>query len=72
MMPLSMYIRVLLTFRRAKVKNNNRVHEISHALTPVYTVDDDLQDTLQDRKDDSLEVTMRECDRPATTAASIS
>ena len=72
MMPLSMYIRVLITFRRAKLKNNNRVNDISHALALLYTVDDNLQGTLQDRKDDRLEVTMRECDGPATTAASIS
>ena len=72
MMPLSMCIRVLLTFRRAKLKHNNRVNDISHALALLHTVDDNLQGTLQDRKDDRLGVSMRKCDGPATTAASIS
>ena len=59
MMLLSMCIRVLLTFCRAKLKNNNRMNDISHALALLHTVDDNLKGTLQNHQDDRLGVTIR-------------
>ena len=59
MMLLSMCMRVLLTFFRAKVKNNNRMTDISHALALLHTVDDNLKGTLQNHQDGRLGVTIR-------------
>ena len=59
MMPLSICVRVLLTFLRAPLKNKNEVMVISHALAQLHAVDDNLQGTLQDHQDDRLGVPIR-------------
>ena len=59
MMLLSMYIRELLTFRRTKLKNNNRVNDISHALALMHTVEDNLQGTVQNHRNDRVGMTIQ-------------
>ena len=42
-----------------RVKNNNRMTDISHALALLHTVDDNLKGTLQNHQDGRLGVTIR-------------